>query len=56
MMENREELSAELGELIANLSAYKVALDEGDRDRLYALLDEGNRRKLAIDARSTKNG
>lgn len=55
MMENRDKLSAQLGELLDNLSAYKQALDAGDKDKLYALLDEGNRRKLAIDARSNKN-
>ena len=52
MMENREELSQELSELIGHLSAYKEALDAEDEARLYTLLDEGNRRKLSIDTRS----
>jgi prephenate dehydrogenase len=56
MIENREQLSAQLGELLHNLSAYKEALDVADRDRLYALLEEGNRRKLAIDAGRGTNG
>ena len=55
MMENRDMLSAELDELIGNLLQYKQALDAGDADKLYALLDEGNRRKIAIDIRSNKN-
>jgi len=55
MMENREELSQELTELIGHLTAYKEALDAGDEARLYALLDEGNRRKLSIDTRSNKS-
>jgi len=55
MMENRDKLSQELGVLIDNLAQYKEALDKGDDERLFLLLDEGNRRKLAIDARSNKN-
>ena len=54
MMENRVELSRELGELLGHLSAYKEALDAADEAKLYALLDEGNRRKLSIDTRSNK--
>lgn len=56
MMENKDMLAEELGELIGNLVQYKEALDAGDRERLYALLEEGNSRKLAIDQRSNKNG
>lgn len=55
MMENRDMLSAELEELIANLNKYKDALEQNDMDALYALLDEGNRRKLQIDTRNNKN-
>ena len=54
MMENRASLGAQLDELIGHLEQYREALSSGDRDALYALLDEGNRRKLAIDQRSNK--
>lgn len=52
MMENRDKLTEELDELLSNLSAYREALANGDADALYALLDEGNQRKLSIDTRN----
>lgn len=51
MTDNRDKLSAELDELIANLQKYQVALKNGDEQALYELLEEGNERKLTIDAR-----
>ena len=52
MMDNRDKLLAELDELLANLGRYREALVNDDADLLYRLLDEGNRRKLAIDTRT----
>lgn len=52
IMENRDMLKAELDEFITNLTAYKDAVDRGDRAELERLLSEGNERKLAIDTRS----
>ncbi len=51
MFDNRDMLSAELGELIDNLQQYKVALDANDEKRLASLLEEGNILKNKIDAR-----
>ena len=49
MMDNGDKLLAELDELLGNLTAYRDALADADAETLYRLLDEGNRRKLAID-------
>ncbi|MBR7110418.1 MAG: prephenate dehydrogenase [Clostridia bacterium] len=49
MSENSDKLSAELDELIRNLNDYKVALENNDKQKLKALLTEGNRIKLSID-------
>ena len=51
MTDNRDKLSAELDELITNLQKYQVALKNGDEQALFELLEEGNERKLTIDAR-----
>lgn len=44
--ENRENLSAAIGELMENLAKYKAALDGGDHAAMHALLAEGNARKI----------
>ena len=49
MMDNREDLSEELGGLIERLSEYKRALDEGDSQTLHALLALGRQAKEALD-------
>ena len=49
MMDDVRALTFELDHLIDALSAYRDALDAGDRDRLRALLAEGDRIKRALD-------
>ena len=49
MMDNREDLSEELGGLIERLSEYKRALDEGDSQALHTLLALGRQAKEALD-------
>ena len=51
MIDNRDFLSDELGEIIGHLTEYKQALDDGDETRLATLLEDGNRRKLDIDVK-----
>lgn len=48
-LENREHVLSELDTLLASLSAYRSAIAEEDRDQLIALLDEGKKRKEAVD-------
>lgn len=48
-MENRTPLLMELDTLLENLAAYREALRNGDRDRLWQLLEEGRRLKGEID-------
>ena len=46
---DREALLSELRFLISSLGEYEKALETEDHDALFALLEEGNRRKLQID-------
>lgn len=48
-MENKENLSRELGNLIGELSKYKKALDENDKDGMMELLREGRECKERAD-------
>lgn len=48
-LDNAKCLSAEIGTLIANLQEYKDAIDQGDAERLYELLAEGDRLKKEAD-------
>lgn len=48
-LENRENLLFELDQYINSLSAYRDALAQKDADKLYALLDEGKKRKEEVD-------
>ena len=48
-LENREHVLSELDTLLASLTAYRSAIAEEDRGRLIALLDEGKKRKEAVD-------
>ncbi|MBQ5406237.1 MAG: prephenate dehydrogenase [Oscillospiraceae bacterium] len=50
-MENRDYLLDELNILIDNLSAYRTAMENGDREELTRLLEEGKRRKEEVDGR-----
>lgn len=49
MCDDAENLSREIGRIIDALAAYRDALDAGDRERLRALLAEGDRIKRALD-------
>ena len=48
-LENRDKLVSELDSLIAHLTAYRDAMEAGDREKLTGLLDEGKRLKEEID-------
>ncbi len=48
-MENRDNMLFELDTYIENLKAYQKALQEQDLDTLTTLLDEGRKRKEAVD-------
>lgn len=48
--ENRDNLSSVTGELIQNLSKFKSALDEGDREEVHKMLADGNERKIISDS------
>ena len=48
-MENRDNMLYELNTYIESLKAYQKALQEQDTDTLIALLDEGRKRKEAVD-------
>jgi prephenate dehydrogenase len=50
-LDNADFLSNEIGTLIENLQAYKDAIDDGDEERLCALLAEGDRLKRAAEGR-----
>ena len=50
-MENRDYLLDELNILIDNLSAYRTAMENGDREERTRLLEEGKRRKEEVDGR-----
>ena len=48
-MANRDNLTAEVENLILHLSEYRDALKNADRDEIYRLLDEGTKLKAEID-------
>lgn len=49
-MENRENLSNEIGILIKNLKKYKDAIDANDEELLKSLLKDGRERKERLDS------
>lgn len=49
LMSNRNHILSELDFYINSLTAYKEAIAEGDQEKLIALLDEGKKRKEAVD-------
>lgn len=50
-LQNADNLTHELDILIEELQKYRGAIDDGDAQRLEALLDEGRQRKKEIDRR-----
>ena len=48
-LENKENVLFELDSYMASLSAYRDALEKDDFEKLTALLEEGKRRKEAVD-------
>lgn len=54
MIENKDNLSCQLSELITNLQKYETALKQGNKAELKSLLAEGNERKLLIDTGNKK--
>lgn len=48
--ENKTNLSVVCGELIENLTKFKTALDENDREEVHRLLKDGNERKIISDS------
>ena len=50
-LEDADFLTCEIAGLIERLGEYRKAIEEGDRPRLVALLEEGRRRKEEIDRR-----
>ncbi|MCL1963618.1 MAG: prephenate dehydrogenase [Firmicutes bacterium] len=52
-LENRGNLLFEIDELIGHLAEYRAALQEGDEDGLYRLLDDGAKRKIWDEERET---
>lgn len=48
-LENKENLLFELNTLIESLKKYQIAIENNDETTLVALLDEGKRRKEAVD-------
>ena len=48
-LENRENLLFELDQYIDSLTQYRQALEDRDEARLYALLEEGKKRKEEVD-------
>ena len=49
MRDNADNLSREVREMAARMTEYADALDSDDDERLYSLLDAGNRTKLAVE-------
>jgi prephenate dehydrogenase len=48
-LENRENLSAEIGNLIRHLTEYQNAIDTGDAAELFRLLQDGRDKKDMLD-------
>ena len=50
-LENGDHLRFELDTIIANLTEYRDAIADHDEARLTQLLDDGRRRKEAVDGK-----
>lgn len=48
-LENKENLTLEIDELIERLCLYRDAIKNGQEENLYNLLDEGTKRKIMLD-------
>ena len=48
-MENSDNLIFEIDTLIANLKEYRDAIEAGDKETLYRILDEGRKIKEEVD-------
>ena len=48
-LENKDNVLFELDFYIESLRAYRDAIDDNDMDKLVSLLDEGKKRKEAVD-------
>ena len=48
-LENRDNLLREMDILLNSLSEYREAIESGDADRLYRLLEDGRKRKMEVD-------
>ena len=48
-MENSDNLIFEIDTLIANLKEYRDAIEAGDKEKLYHILDEGRKIKEELD-------
>ncbi len=55
MLDNKDNLVREIDYLIKNLTDYKTALENGDEDALYSLLEDGNKRKLDFEKKKNKD-
>ncbi|MDR0855554.1 MAG: prephenate dehydrogenase [Christensenellaceae bacterium] len=49
MLDNRDNVSFELGQYIKHISEYKAAIDNNDAETLSALITQGTERKLKIE-------
>ncbi len=47
--DNKDYLLKEIDNLIGNLKEYRSALETGDREKMYALLEEGKKKKEEVD-------
>ena len=48
-IENRDNLSEQIQDLIDNLEKFKSALDDNDEERLFRLFEEGTIKKARAD-------
>ncbi len=48
-LENREFLAEEIDELIQRLQLYRDAIENGKKEELHSLLEEGSKRKIMLD-------
>ena len=54
MIDNKDNLVREIDYLIKNLTDYKVAIEKGDTQTLYDLLEDGNQKKQTYEKLKNK--
>ena len=56
-LDNADFLVEEIDNIIDNLSQYKLTLQQGDKEKMKQLLEEGNQKKLSCEKirRATQN-